>query len=49
MKIEKVEKLVTNIHDKTEYEIDIRNLKQAINDGLTLKKVHGVIKFNKKA
>ena len=29
MKIEKVEKLVTNLHDKTEYVIQIRNLKQA--------------------
>ena len=27
MKIEKVEKLVTNVHDKTEYIIYIRNLK----------------------
>ena len=31
MKIEKVEKLVTNLHDKTEYAIHIRNLKQALN------------------
>ena len=30
MKIEKVEKLVTNIHDKTKYVIHIRNLKQTI-------------------
>ena len=29
MKIEKVEKLVANLHDKTEYVIHIRNLKQA--------------------
>ena len=49
MKIEKVEKLVTNLHDKTEYVIHIRNLKQALNHGLVLKKVHRVIKFNKKA
>ena len=31
MKIEKVEKLFTNLHDKTEYAIDTRNLKQALN------------------
>ena len=31
MKIEKVEKLVTNLHDKTEYVIPIRNIKQALN------------------
>ena len=49
MKIEKVEKLVANSHDKTEYVICIKNLKQAINHGLVLKKVHKVIKFNKNA
>ena len=38
MKIEKVEKLVSNLHDKTEYVIHIRNLKQALNHGLILKK-----------
>ena len=31
MKIEKVEKIVTKLHDKTEYIIPIRNLKQALN------------------
>ena len=36
MKIEKVKKLVTNLHDKTEYVIRIRNLQQALNHGLTL-------------
>ena len=46
MKIEKVEKLVANLHDKTEYVIHIRNLKQALNHGLVLKKVHRMIKFN---
>ena len=49
MKIEKVEKLVTNLHDKTEYVIHMRNLKQALNHGLILKKLHRVIKFNQKA
>ena len=49
MKIEKVEKLVANLHDKTEYVIHIANLKQALNNGLILKKVHRVIKFNQKA
>ena len=47
-KIKKVEKLVTNLCDKNEYVIHIRNLKQAINHGLILKKVHRVIKFNQK-
>ena len=49
MKIEQIEKLVTNLHDKTEHVIHIRNLKQALNHGLILKKVHRVIQFNKKA
>ena len=46
MKIEKVERLVVNLYDKTAYVIHIRNLKQALNHGLVLKKVHRVIKFN---
>ena len=37
MKIEKVEKLVANLHDKNEYVIHIRNLKQALNNVLVLK------------
>ena len=49
IKIEKVEKLVTDLHDKNEYVIHIRSLKQTLNHGLVLKKVHGVIKFNQKA
>ena len=49
MKLVKVKKLVTNLLDKTEYLIHIRNLKQALNHGLILKKVHKVIKFNQKA
>ena len=31
MKIERVEKLPANLHDKTEYVIHMRNLKQALN------------------
>ena len=49
MKLEKFEKLLTNLHDKSEDAIHIRNLKQALNHGLILKKVHTVIKFNQKA
>ena len=49
MKIEKVKKLVANIDDKTEYVIYIRNLKQALNHGLVLKKLHRIIEFKEKA
>ena len=38
MEIEKTEKLAANLHDKTEHVIHIRNLKQALNHGLVLKK-----------
>ena len=34
MKIEKVEKIVANLHDKTEYVTHIRNSKQALNHGI---------------
>ena len=44
----KVEKLVTNLHNKNEYVVHKRNLKQALNHGLILKNVHRAIKFNRK-
>ena len=34
MKIEKVGKLVANLHDEKEYVTHIRNIKQALNHGL---------------
>ena len=37
MKIKKVEKLVGNLHDKTDCVLHIRNLKQALNHELVLK------------
>ena len=49
IKMQKVKKLVANLHDKTEYIIHIRNLKQALKNGLVLKKVQRVIKFNQKS
>ena len=36
MKSEKDEKLVTNLYNKSEYVIQIKNLKQALNQGLLL-------------
>ena len=49
MWIEKVKKLVSDLYDKTEYVIHIRNLKQALDHGLVLENVHRVIKFNQNA
>ena len=46
MKIGKIKKLVANLHDKTEYVIHIRNLKQASNNGIVSKKLHKTIRYN---
>ena len=48
-KIQKCNKLVCNVHDKKNYVVHIRDLKQALNPGLILKKVHRVIQVNQKA
>ena len=49
MIIEKAEKPIINLYDKTEYVIHIKNLKQALNHRLILKKVDRVIKFDQNA
>ena len=49
MKIDKCTKLVCNLYDKKNYVVHIRSLKQALNHGLILKKVHKVIQFNQEA
>ena len=49
MKIGKTQKLVCNLHDKKKYVVHISILKQALNHGLKLKKVHRVIEFNQEA
>ena len=46
IKVEKVQNLATNLQDKAEYVIHIRNLKQELFHELALKKYHRVIKFN---
>ena len=48
-KIKKCNKLVCNIQDKKICCSHIRALKQALNHGLILKKVHRVIEFNQEA
>ena len=49
MKIGKCNKLACNLNDKKNYVVHIRSLKQALNHGLILKKVHRVIQFNQEA
>ena len=49
MKNEKYEKLVANLHDKTENLVYIRSLKKTFNHGLALKYLHRVIKFKQTA
>ena len=46
MEINKCTKLTCTIQNKENSIIHIRALKQAINDGLKLKKVHKVIEFD---
>ena len=46
--VEKVEKLICSTEDKEKYLIHKRALKQALNHGLKLKKVHRVTKFKQK-
>ena len=48
IKIEKVEKLVANLHGKEEYVIHIRKLKEALKHELASKKVQILIKFKEK-
>ena len=49
MKIGKCKKLACNLYDKKNYVVHIRSLKQALNHGLILKKVHRVIQFYQEA
>ena len=49
MKINKCSKLVCNLRDKNNYVVYIRSLKQALDHGLILKKVHRVIQFDQEA
>ena len=49
MKIDKSKKLVCNLHNKKKYVVHIKSLKQALNHGLKLKRVHRVIQFSQKA
>ena len=49
MKIDKRKKLVCNLRNKKKYLVHIRSLKEALNYGLKLKKVHRIIEFNQES
>ena len=49
MKINKCNKLVCNLYDKSNYIAHIRSFKQALDHGIVSKKVHKVIQFNQQA
>ena len=48
MEVNKSKKLVCNLFNKKKYVVHINALKQALNHGLKLKKIHRVIKLNQK-
>ena len=49
MKITKSSKPVCTLYNKNNYVVHISSLKQALDNGLILKKVHRVIQFNQEA
>ena len=49
IKIDKCKILVCDLHSKKKYVVHIKSLKQALNYGLKLKRVHRIIEFNQKA
>ena len=49
MEINKCNKLVCNLYDTKKYVVHINSLKQALNNGLKLKKIHRIIEFNQEA
>ena len=49
IKIDKCKKVVCDLHNKKKYVVHIKSLKQALNHGSKLKRVHRIIEFNQKA
>ena len=45
----RVEKLIPNLHDKKKYVIHVKALKQALDQGLVLERIHRVIQFKQSA
>ena len=48
MEVNNCKKLICNLFNKKKYVVYINSLKQALNHGLKLKKIHRVIEFNQK-
>ena len=46
MEINKCKNLVCNLYNKKKYVVHINSLKQALNHGLKLEKIHRIIEFN---
>ena len=49
IKIDKCKNLVCNLRNKKKYLVHKKSLKQVLNHGLKLKKVHRIIEFNQEA
>ena len=49
IRVNGVEKLVPNLHDKKKYVIHVKALKQALDHGLVLERIHRVIQFKQSA
>ena len=49
IKIDKCKKLMCDLHNKKKYVVHIKSLKQELNHGLKLKRVHRIIEFSQKA
>ena len=49
IRVSGVEKLVPNLHDKKKYVIHVKALKQALDHGLVLEKIHRVTQFKQSA
>ena len=49
IKIDKWKKLLCDLHNKKKYVVHIKSLKEALNNGLKLKRVHRIIEFSQKA
>ena len=49
IRVSRVEKLVPNLCDKKKYVIHVKALKQALDHGLVLEKIHRVIQFKQSA